>query len=57
MVSDSYDLWNAVDQIWGDRLKQQIIDSGATLVIRPDSVNPVEVVSKSGCPKVCNEMQ
>jgi nicotinamide phosphoribosyltransferase len=46
VVSDSYDLWNAVDQIWGDRLKQQIIDSGATLVIRPDSGNPVEIVSE-----------
>jgi len=44
VVSDSYDLWNAVDHLWGDRLKQQVIDSGATVVIRPDSGDPVEIV-------------
>lgn len=46
VVSDSYDLWHAVDDLWGDRLKQQVIDSGATLVIRPDSGDPVQVVGK-----------
>lgn len=44
-VSDSYDLWNAI-KIWGS-LKEEIIQSGATCVIRPDSGNPVEVVSKT----------
>ncbi|MES2206856.1 MAG: nicotinate phosphoribosyltransferase [Pseudomonadota bacterium] len=43
VVSDSYDLFNALE-IWGTQLKQQIIDSGATLVIRPDSGNPTEIV-------------
>ena len=47
VVSDSYDLWNAIDNLWGDRLRQQVIDSGATLVIRPDSGNPVEIVAKT----------
>ncbi len=46
VVSDSYDLWHAVDQLWGDRLRQQVIDSGATVVIRPDSGNPTEVVGE-----------
>jgi nicotinamide phosphoribosyltransferase len=46
VVSDSYDLWNAVDCLWGDRLRQAVIDSGATVIIRPDSGNPVEVVGK-----------
>jgi nicotinamide phosphoribosyltransferase len=46
VVSDSYDLWNAVDNLWGDRLKQLVIDSGATIVIRPDSGDPVEIVGK-----------
>jgi nicotinamide phosphoribosyltransferase len=46
VVSDSYDLWNAVDNLWGDRLRQAVIDSGATLIIRPDSGNPVEVVGE-----------
>lgn len=44
VVSDSYDIWNAVEKIWGEQLRQQVIDSGATVVIRPDSGNPSEVV-------------
>lgn len=43
-VSDSYDLYNAVEHIWGEQLKSQVIESGATVVIRPDSGNPEEVV-------------
>ncbi|MBW4551015.1 MAG: nicotinate phosphoribosyltransferase [Aphanocapsa sp. GSE-SYN-MK-11-07L] len=46
VVSDSYDLWSAIDHLWGDRLRQAVIDSGATVVIRPDSGNPVEIVGK-----------
>jgi nicotinamide phosphoribosyltransferase len=32
--------------MWGTELKQQVIDSGATVVIRPDSGDPVEVLPK-----------
>lgn len=39
-VSDSYDVYSAIENLWGGRLKQQVIDSGATLVVRPDSGNP-----------------
>jgi nicotinamide phosphoribosyltransferase len=46
VVSDSYDIWHAVDKLWGEQLRQQVIDSSATLVIRPDSGNPVAVVEK-----------
>jgi nicotinamide phosphoribosyltransferase len=46
VVSDSYDIWHAVDKLWGEQLRQQVIDSGATLVIRPDSGNPAVVVEK-----------
>ncbi len=46
IVSDSWDIYNAVEKIWGEQLKQEVIDSGATIVIRPDSGEPVEVVSK-----------
>jgi nicotinamide phosphoribosyltransferase len=46
VVSDSYNLWEAIDHLWGDKLKQQIIDSRATVVIRPDSGDPVSVVSE-----------
>lgn len=43
VVSDSYDVFNAASKLWGEELRQQVIDSGATLVIRPDSGDPVEV--------------
>ncbi len=46
VVSDSWNIYNAVEKIWGEQLKQEVIDSGATVVIRPDSGEPVEVVSK-----------
>ena len=46
VVSDSWNIYNAVEKIWGEQLKQEVIDSGATIVIRPDSGEPVEVVSK-----------
>lgn len=45
-VSDSYDIYNACENIWGGTLKQKVIDSGATLVIRPDSGDPKTVVLK-----------
>lgn len=44
IVSDSYDLYNACSNLWGDQLKQEVIDSGATVIIRPDSGNPSDVV-------------
>ena len=47
VVSDSYDLWNAIDNIWGDALKEKVEGTGGTLVIRPDSGNPVEVVTET----------
>jgi nicotinamide phosphoribosyltransferase len=46
VVSDSYDIFHACEFIWGEKLKQQVIDSGSTLVIRPDSGDPKTVVLK-----------
>lgn len=46
VVSDSYDIYHACDYIWGQKLKQKVIDSGATVVIRPDSGHPPTVVRK-----------
>jgi nicotinamide phosphoribosyltransferase len=43
VVSDSYDVYNAASKLWGEQLRQQVIDSGATIVIRPDSGDPVAV--------------
>lgn len=45
VVSDSYDIYAAC-RMWGTELKQQVIESGATVVIRPDSGDPVEVLPK-----------
>lgn len=47
VVSDSYDLYNAVENLWGGKLKDEVIASGATVVIRPDSGTPHEVVLKT----------
>lgn len=46
VVSDSYDIFNACDNLWGGELRQEVIASGSTLVIRPDSGDPVEVVTR-----------
>lgn len=46
-VCDSYDLWNAVSNIVGTQLKDKIVQSGATLVVRPDSGNPPDIVLKT----------
>lgn len=43
-VSDSYDLYRVVEEVWGGKLHKQIQESGATLVVRPDSGDPATVV-------------
>lgn len=44
VVSDSYDLEHAVRDLWGTQLREQVIASGATVVIRPDSGDPRTMV-------------
>ncbi|CAD6198594.1 unnamed protein product [Caenorhabditis auriculariae] len=48
VVSDTYDIYNAVSNIWGDELRQMVMDREeyGSLVIRPDSGDPVTVVLK-----------
>jgi nicotinamide phosphoribosyltransferase len=46
VVSDSYDIYNAVENIWGNELKDEVIKCGSMLVVRPDSGRPEEVVSR-----------
>ena len=46
-VSDSYDLWNACEKLWGDSLRQEIIDCQAVVIIRPDAGHPSDVVLKT----------
>lgn len=47
VVSDSYDIYRAITEHWGRTLREEVIASGATLVVRPDSGDPAEVVHKS----------
>ena len=44
VVSDSYDIYHAVSEIWGKQLREQVLQSGGTVVIRPDSGEPATVV-------------
>lgn len=44
VVSDSYDIFHAIREHWGKTLREEVIASGATVVIRPDSGDPVAVV-------------
>lgn len=42
-VSDSFDIYKACSDLWGTELKDKIIASGGTLVVRPDSGDPTVV--------------
>ena len=50
VVSDSYDIDNAIDNIWGGDLYNDIMHMQGTIVIRPDSgdplTEPVRIVEK-----------
>lgn len=46
VVSDSYDIFTAVEKMWGGKLKEEVLGSGSMLVVRPDSGDPAEVVAK-----------
>ncbi len=46
VVSDSYDLDNAVENIWGGSLKDAVLTRTGTLVVRPDSGDPVETPAR-----------
>ncbi len=46
-VSDSYDIFRAIREGWcGERLHRLVRESGGTLVVRPDSGDPVTVILK-----------
>lgn len=46
VVSDSYDIFHACEELWGKQLRDEVIASGATLVIRPDSGDPITTIQK-----------
>ena len=43
VVSDSYDIMAAAYDIWGGKLMNEVKESGATIVVRPDSGDPLTV--------------
>lgn len=45
-VSDSYDIWNAIENLWTGSVLEDVKKSGCTLVIRPDSGDPAKVVNE-----------
>lgn len=46
VVSDSYDVYHAAEKLWGEILHDKVLERQGTLVVRPDSGNPREVVVK-----------
>jgi nicotinamide phosphoribosyltransferase len=46
VVSDSYDVFNAASKLWGEELRDEVVQSGATVVIRPDSGDPLTICRK-----------
>lgn len=44
VVSDSYNIYRAVDTIWGVELRDKVMFRDGTVVIRPDSGDPKRVV-------------
>lgn len=52
-VSDSYNIYDACSKLWGTELKEEVINSGAALVVRPDSGDPPQVVVE--CLKILDE--
>jgi nicotinamide phosphoribosyltransferase len=45
-VSDSYDIYNAVRNLWGGALREKVMQRNGTLVIRPDSGEAVTVLEE-----------
>ena len=45
-VSDSYDIYNAVRNLWGGKLRDKVMQRKGTLVIRPDSGDAVAVLEE-----------
>jgi nicotinamide phosphoribosyltransferase len=45
-VSDSYDVFNAVRNLWGGALRDKVLQRKGTLVIRPDSGDAVTILEE-----------
>ena len=43
-VSDSYDIFKAVNSLWGEQLKSMVLERDGVLIIRPDSGDPEDIL-------------
>lgn len=55
VVSDSFNIFEACSKLWGGALKDKVLNRNGTVVIRPDSGDPVEVLVK-GTPNVMDTL-
>lgn len=46
VVSDSWDIYNACENLWGGALKEEVKKRKGVLVIRPDSGDPLTVIER-----------
>lgn len=46
VVSDSYNVYEACEKLWGQALREKVLARDGVLVVRPDSGSPREVVLK-----------
>lgn len=46
VVSDSFDIYRACEELWGTQLREQVLARDGTLVVRPDSGDPLVVVPR-----------
>lgn len=44
VVSDSWNVYRACRNVWGEELKERVLNRNGTVVIRPDSGEPIETV-------------
>ena len=53
VVSDSYNIYDACSKLWGTELKEEVINSGAVIGVRPDSGDPPQIVAE--CLRILDE--
>lgn len=46
VVSDSYDIFEACEKLWGSALREKVLARDGVLVVRPDSGDPVDILPR-----------
>lgn len=47
VVSDSYNIYDACEKLWGSELRDKVLDRQGVLIVRPDSGDPIQVNLKA----------